>query len=151
MADVPRERLVFRSRPITNTGIDYFGVFYVSVKRSTEKRWGFFFLCLTTRAVHFEFVPSMDTSSCVNRIERFVALRGATCFIWSDNATNFISTEKKLMNNVLNWNQQKLTDSLVTKIIKWKINPPTALHHGCVWERLVRSSKHTFCAILGKR
>ena len=69
MSDFPRERLAYREPPFLNTGIDYFGPFYVSVKRSTEKRWGFLFTCLTTRAVHFEVVPSRDTSSCVMGIE----------------------------------------------------------------------------------
>ena len=69
MADLPRERLAFKEPPFSNTGVDYFGPFYVSVKRSTEKRWGFLFTCLTTRAVHFEVVPSMDTSSCIMGIE----------------------------------------------------------------------------------
>ena len=76
MADLPRERLAFKEPPFTNNGVDYFGPFYVAVRRSTEKRWGFLFTCLTTRAVHFEVVPSMDTSSCVMGIERFTARRG---------------------------------------------------------------------------
>ena len=63
MADLPRERLAYGYAPFTSTGLDYFGPFYVSVKRSTEKRWGFLFTCLTTRAVHFEVVPSMDCAS----------------------------------------------------------------------------------------
>ena len=103
MADLPQERLAFASPPFTNTGLDYFGPFYVSVKRSTEKRWGFLFTCLTTRAVHFEVVSSMDTSSCVMGIERFVSRRGIPAVIWSDNGTNFVATEKELQ-NVLNWN-----------------------------------------------
>ena len=76
MADLPKERLAFASRSFTNTGLDYFGPLYVSPKRSTEMRWGFLFTCLTTRAVHFEVVPSMDTSSCVMGIERFVSRLG---------------------------------------------------------------------------
>ena len=151
MSDLPIERLAFRSPTFTNTGLDYFGPFYVSVKRSTEKRWGFLFTCLTTRAVHFEVVPSMDTSSCVMGIERFVARRGAPSVIWSDNGTNFIASEKELLSNVLSWNQRILNESMVKRNIKWKFNPPSAPHHGGVWERLVRSFKHTFYAILGNR
>ena len=126
MADLPRERLAFKEPPFSNTGVDYFSPFYVSVKRSTEKRWGFLFTCLTTRAVHFEVVPSMDTSSCVMGIERFIAHRGTPSVLWSDNGTNFIASEKELLQNFSNWNQQVLTDALVKKRISWKFNPP---HH----------------------
>ena len=138
MADLPRERLAFKEPPFSNTGVDYFGPFYVSVKRSTEKRWGFLFTCLTTRVVHFEVVPSMDTSSCVMGIERFIG-------------RNFIASEKELLHNISNWNQQVLTDALVKKRISWKFNPPSAPHHGGVWERVVRSFKHVFYAVLGNR
>ena len=151
MADLPKERLAFSSRPFTNTGLDYFGPFYVSVKRSTEKRRGFLFTCLTTRAVHFEVVPSMDTSSCVMGIERFVSRRGIPSVILSDNGTNFVASEKELLQNVLKWNQQSIAESMVKKGVRWKFNPPSAPHHGGVWERLVRSFKHTFYAILGNR
>ena len=73
MADLPVERLSFGNPPFSNSGIDYFGLLYVAVKRSIEKRWGFLFTCLTTRALHIEIVNSMDTSSCVMGIERFIA------------------------------------------------------------------------------
>ena len=151
MSDLPRERLAFKEPPFSNTGIDYFGPFFVSVKRSTEKRWGFLFTCLTTRAVHFEVVPSMDTSSCVMGIERFCARRGIPSVIWSDNGTNFVASEKELLSNINIWNQQVLSESLVKKGTKWKFNPPSAPHHGGVWERLVRSFKHVFYAVLGNR
>ena len=94
MADLPVERLAYQSPPFTNTGVDYFGPFYVTVRRTTEKRWGFLFTCLTTRAVHVEIVPSMDASSCVMGVERFVSRRGTPAIIWSDNGTNFVGAEK---------------------------------------------------------
>ena len=149
VADLPRERLAFKEPPFSNTGIDYFGPFFVSVKRSTEKRWGFLFTCLTTRAVHFEVVPSMDTSSCVMGIERFCARRGIPSVIWSDNGTNFVASEKDLLSNINNWNQHTVSDALVKKGIKWwKFNPPSAPHHGGVWERIVHSFKLVFYAVL---
>ena len=149
--DLPRERLAYREPPFNNTGSDYFGPFYVSVKRSTEKRWGILFTCLITRIVHFGVVPSMDSSSCVMGIERFAARRGIPSVLWSDNCTNFVASDKELFQNVRNWNQQVHAESLVKKGIKWKFNPPNASHHGGVWERLVRSFKHVFYAVLGNR
>ena len=65
MSNLPRERLSYKAPSSSNTGNDYFGPFYVPVKRSIEERWGFLFTSLTTRAVQFEVVPSMDTNSGV--------------------------------------------------------------------------------------
>ena len=91
----------------------------------------------------------MDTSSCVTGIERFCARHGMPSVIWSDNGTNCVASEKELLSNINNWNQQVFSESLVKKGIKWKFKPPSATHHGDVWERLVRSSKHVFNAVLG--
>ena len=90
MIDLPVERLGYKQPPFNHTGVDYFGPLYAPVRRSTEKRWGFIFTYLTTRAVHLEIVPSLDTSSCVMGIERFIARRGTPSTIWSDNGTNFV-------------------------------------------------------------
>ena len=76
IAELPVEGLAYQSPPFTNNGVDYFGLFYVIVRRTTEKRWGFLFTCFSTRAVHVEIVPSMDASSCVIGLERFVSRRG---------------------------------------------------------------------------
>ena len=81
------ERHAYQSPPFTNTGVDYLGPFYVTVRRTDEKRWGFLFTCLTTRAVHVEIVPSIDASLCVMGVERFVSRRGTPAIIWSDNGT----------------------------------------------------------------
>ena len=76
---------------------------------STKKRRGNLFNRLIIRAVHFEVVPSMNTSSCVLCIETFVSGWGIPSLICSDNVTNFIPSELELFNNILNCNQQVLT------------------------------------------
>ena len=90
MADLPNERLGVDSPPFSYTGVDYFGPFFVNIRRTTEKRWGFLFTCLTTRAIHLEVVASIDTSSCVMAIERFIARRAMPKTLWSDNGTYFV-------------------------------------------------------------
>ena len=116
-----------------------------------QKRGGvFLFTCLTTRAVHIEVVPSLDTSSCVMGVERFIARRGTPTIIMSDNGTNFVGAQKELLACVESWN--KLAPAVfVQKAIKWKFNPPSAPHHGGFWERLVRSVKRFLYDILGNR
>ena len=97
MADLLVERLGYKQPSFSNTGVDYFGPFLVPIRRSTENRWGFLFTCLTTRAVHIEVVPSLDTNSCVMGVERFIARRGTPTTIMSDNGTNFVGAQKELL------------------------------------------------------
>ncbi len=148
MADLPKERLGSRQPPFTFTGVDYFGPLFVTVRRSSVKRWGFLFTCMTTRAIHLEVVHSLDTSSCLMAMERFISGRGKPQVVWSDNGTNFVGAEKKLKALQHFARELKLPERLASLDIAWKINPPAALHHGGSWERSVRS---VFYAILGSQ
>ena len=118
MSDLPKERLAYQSPTFNNTGVDYFGPFYVTFRRTTEKRWGFLFTCLTTRAVHVEIVTSMDTSCSVMGVERFVSRRGTPAMIWSDNGTSFIGAEKELRESIEKWNVVNIAAELAHKGIK---------------------------------
>ena len=151
MAELPKERLAYQSPPFTNNGIDYFGPFYVTVRRTTEKRCGFLFNCFTIRAVHVEVVQSKDTSSCVMGKERFVSSRGTPAMSWSDNGTNFIRAEKELhecMEKLITFN---IAAELAHKGLKWRFNTPSAPHQGGIWEKLVRNFERVLYSILGMR
>ena len=104
------------------TCVDYIGPLSVTVRRLSEKRWGLLFTCLTTRAVHLEFVPSLDTNSCVMGILRFAARCGTPSVIWPDNGTNSVGSETELVKNISKWNEQT-PELLVHKKITWKFNP----------------------------
>ncbi|XP_033098562.1 uncharacterized protein LOC117102417 [Anneissia japonica] len=92
MANLPAER-VQPDAPFANTGIDYFGPFEVKYGRACRKRYGVIFTCMACRAVHIEVPASMDTSSCINALPRFIARRGQVKHITLDNGTNFVGAE----------------------------------------------------------
>ena len=127
MSDLPKKRLAYQSPPFTNTGVDYFRPYYVTVRRTTEKNWGFLLTCLTTRAVHVEMVTSMDTSTCVMGVERFVSRSGTPAMIWSDNGTNFIGADKEIPEKIRKLNVVNIAAELARKGIKRSLNPPS--HH----------------------
>ena len=95
-----------------------------------------------------EVVTSMDTSSCVMGVERFVSRRGTSAMIWSDNSINFIGAEKELRKSIEKWKVVNIAAELAHKGIKWRFNPPSAPHQGGIWERLVRSFKLVLYTIL---
>ena len=95
IADFP-ERLAYQSPAFTNTAVDYFGPFYVTVRRTTEKRCQFLFTRLSTHALHVEVVPRSWPLVPVMGVERFVSRRGTAAIIWPDNCMNFIGAEKEL-------------------------------------------------------
>ena len=60
MADLPTERLDYKKPAFTNRGLDCFGPLHL------------------TRAFHLEVLQSLNTSSCMMAIDRFVGLSGPT-------------------------------------------------------------------------
>ena len=59
------------------------------------KRWCCLLMCLTTRAVHIEVVPSLEAHACLAAITKFIARRGKPIIILSDNGTRFAAREMR--------------------------------------------------------
>ena len=150
MADLPKERFD-TSRPFSSVGLDFLGPVQVRKFRKTEKRYILLVTCLSTRAVHLEVAESLDTSSFLMALRRFIARRGRPTIIWSDNGTNLVGGERELREAIGKWNQEQIHDALSQKNIHWKFNPPTASHMGGVWERLVASVKKALRTVLGNQ
>ena len=91
------------------------------------------------RAIHIKVSHTLDTSSFINALHRFIARRGAVIEIRSDNATNFVGAEKELKLLINECNQTAIHNFLLQKQIKWIFNTPAASHHGGVWEHCIRS------------
>ena len=150
MADLPSERFD-TGRPFSSVGLDFLGPVQVRKFRKTEKRYILLVTCLATRAIHLEIAESLETSSFLMALRRFIARRGCPKIIWSDNGTNLVAGERELRENIAAWNQEQICDSLTQKNIQWKFNPPAASHMGGVWERLVASVKKALRTVLGNQ
>ncbi|XP_049302713.1 uncharacterized protein LOC125775825 [Bactrocera dorsalis] len=148
MAFLPAFRTSAFIRPFSYVGVDYFGPLLVTVKRSTEKRYGVLFTCLTTRAVHLEIAYSLSTDSCILAVRNFMARRGSPVEIWSDNGTNFKGAEKELKLAFDLVDKNLITRTFTSAATNWRFIPPASPHMGGAWERLVRSVKQVLKQIL---
>ena len=148
MSILPSGCLKANNPPVSYTGVDYFGAYYVKRARSLEKRYGYVFSCLTMRAVHIEVAPDLSADSFINTFRRFVSRRGKPKEVYSGNGSNFVGAEKILKESLRELNQQVLQSFFCQEEIKWNFNPPTANHMGGAWERMIRSIRRIFCALL---
>lgn len=142
MADLPPERLQV-SPPLTYVGLDVFGPWTITARRTRggqaeSKRWAIMFSCLSSRAVHIEIIETMDTSSCINALRRFFAIRGPAKQLTSDCGTNFVAASKEL---AMDKNKNSLDPHIQRYLSEngciWEFNPPHASHMGGSWERMI--------------
>ncbi|XP_033759093.1 uncharacterized protein LOC117341342 [Pecten maximus] len=141
MSDLPKDRLV-PGPPFTSVGVDAFGPWSVVTRKTrggsaNSKRWGMLFTCLTTRAIHVEVTEEMSSSSFINALRRFVAIRGNVKEIRSDCGTNFVGAVNELHIDSVNVGDGPTASYLNDSGIVWKFNAPHSSHMGGVWERMI--------------
>ncbi|XP_077137327.1 uncharacterized protein LOC143800756 [Ranitomeya variabilis] len=140
MADLPADRLS-PDPPFTSVGLDVFGPWSVVTRRTrggqaNSKRWAVMFTCMSIRAVHIEVIESLDTSSFINALRRFIAIRGPIKHIRSDRGTNFVGAAKEL-GIPSNLDYKTLERFLSDQSCTWSFNPPHSSHMGGSWERMI--------------
>ncbi|XP_078483450.1 uncharacterized protein LOC144743487 [Ciona intestinalis] len=148
MVDLPCDRFN-EEGPFSFSGMDYFGPFLVKEKRSLVKRYGVLFTCLSSRAIHIETANSLDTSSCINALRRFVARRGPVIQIRSDCGTNIVGTRNELQSCQPDQNEiQRFLLQHECDLVSFKFNVPHASHMGGVWERQIQTVKRVLAGLL---
>ncbi|GBP44878.1 hypothetical protein EVAR_24791_1 [Eumeta japonica] len=131
--DLPPEHLYHRQPLFACTRVDYFEPMKVMINRRHEKSYGALFTCLTTRAIHIGLMESLSLDSMMFALRRFIARGGTPRVIYSDNGTNFVGTNKELMN--IQKSHENMKKEANIRTISWKFIPPGT------WEYLVQSIK----------
>lgn len=152
MADLPPDRLSTEP-PFTYVGLDVFGPWSITTRRTrggqaNSKRWAVLFTCMSTRAVHIELIEAMDTSSFINALRRFFALRGPAKQIRSDCGTNFTGACKELHLLLIDPEEPSVRRYLGEEGCTWVFNPPHSSHMGGVWERMIGISRRILNSML---
>nr|XP_054596974.1 uncharacterized protein LOC129163443 [Nothobranchius furzeri] len=150
MSDLPSERLQVEP-PFSYVGMDVFGPWEVVTRRTrggqaNSKRWAVLFTCLSTRAVHIEVVEEMSSSSFINALRRFFALRGPAKQLRSDCGTNFTGAHKEI--TASSPLKDEVQHYLKEQRCKWVFNPPHSSHMGGVWERMIGIARRILDSML---
>ena len=148
-AGLPKDRVTI-SPPFTFVGVDVFCPWDVVTRRTrggaaNHKRWAVLFTCLATRAINIEVIESMSSSSFIDALRRFMAVRGKVSEFRSDRGTNFVGAVSEIGIDVLN---DSVKDFLNKAEAVWVFNPPHASHFGGVWERMIGVTRRILDSML---
>lgn len=145
MGALPVSR-VQHSRVFSHSGLDYAGPFSIrnGIGRGTQshKVWVVVFICLSTKAVHIDYVDDCSTQAFLNTFRRFSYQFGLPSDLYSDNATTFKGADRELKSYL-----KKIQADPEIRIrfsqddVNWHFLPPSAPHFGGLWEAGVKSLK----------
>ena len=150
MAELPEDRLE-PAAPFSYCAVDYFGPFMIKERRSEVKRYGVLFTCMASRSVHLQTANSLNTSSFINALTRFLSRRGPVRQLRSDHGTNFIGARNELKAAIFEMNQDKVQEYLLDNECEWiplKLNVPHSSHMGGSWERQIQTVRNALEPLL---
>ena len=109
------------------------------------------FNCLSTRAVHFKVVQSLDTSAFIQAFRRFCNRTiSRVRHIYGDNAGNFTKATRELNQCIELWRTKNFQDAMLKEEISWHFDPPLASHQNGFTEAFFRIVRKIFRSIIGE-
>lgn len=137
---------VTESRAFAATCVDFTGALNIR-DANCSKCYVSLFTCAVTRAIHLELVENLSAEAFILALRRFSSRRSYPSVILSDNASNFASTARFLVDI---FKTNKITNFFVDHHMEWKFITPRAPWMGGVYERLIGIFKQTFKKVIGK-
>lgn len=134
------------ARPFDHVSLDYCGPF--EVKRfpgrckTLIKAYVAIFICMATRAVHFEVVVGLTSDAFIDAYQRMAARRGHCKSITTDNATTFKGAKRNLEQVLEIYKQSATNREFATRGIEWRFIMPRAPSQGGSHEAAVKLFKH---------
>lgn len=152
MAHIPPDRSD-TSLPFTNVGLDVFGPWEITTRRlrdgaANAKRWGLLFTCLSSRAIHIEVLETLEASSCICALRRFLAIRGPVKKLRCNQGTNFVGRKSQLDGALMEMDQSRIQRFETKQGCEWIFNLPLASYFGGVWERQIATVRRVLNATL---
>lgn len=121
MRDLPAAR-VDESSAFEHTGVDFFDPMLIKDKeyrnKTISKVYGCVFICVVSKAVHIELVPTLSTEGFLIAFRRFV--RGIHSSMYSDNGTNFVCANRELQEIYDLFEKPEVRKELADHVIKAK-------------------------------
>ena len=149
MAPLPDCRLGNEMRAFACCGVDFAGPYLTKLtSRTMAKRYLCLFTCMATRAVHLEMAADLTADAFLLAFSRMVARRGKPRLVVSDNGKNFLGAKMELRR--IEDAAPEIACKLGQQGVVWKLNPPSAPHHGGVFESMIKSAKKALNVILAK-
>jgi hypothetical protein len=159
IAPLPGRRTV-PSYAFSHVGLDFAGPCEVLLEKHgplDEERfakvWIMLITCMTSRAVHLEYVTRMTTDHFINALHRCIARRRHFTVVHCDNSKTFhkASQELQKLYRALDWDRIQRQLIQVPEPIDFRFIPPLASWAGGVYERMVGSVKKAIRATLGRQ
>ena len=93
-ADLPDDSLE-PSPQFTSCAIDYFSPWFIRQGRKEVKGYGVLFICMASRAVHFDVSNLLQTGSFIYALRRFICRRRPIRLLRCDCGTNFVGAKRE--------------------------------------------------------
>lgn len=126
------------------TSVDLFGP--VAIKGEVQKRirgkcYGVVYTCLASRSVFCDVASDYSTEGFLLSLRRFVTIRGAPRFLYSDPGSQLAAASNELVKFREGWDIEKLKEFGNEKKMQWEFCAPEAQHRNGVSESMVKAIK----------
>ena len=103
---------------------------------------------MSTRAVHLEMAADLTADAFLLAFSRMVARRGRPKLVISDSGRNFLGAKRELQR--IEEAAPEIARKLGQEGVTWKLNPPSAPHHGGAFESMIKSAKKALNVVLAR-